>query len=336
MQKLASSSIVRHQLGNGLGKFTHVLLSSFRIAIRNVILVLVNPICCVHVLFECQQHVLKNDCGVQQSKDAAEWPLLCRDLHSDGTQPRETSFEDSNRVFRSHPNLRQQLVEPFMFCGNFFATLFLERRHHEWTVREGRVAQIELVLAETILRILMQIHVSTDSVVMGRSRMTRMATTNLSVAIANDHHGQSASVLSSFAVRSALRLRFKHKWKQGSVCDSNHIRKSSFLHHLLRKFLSFLLVWPIAASRTKLENRLHDSVATNIGGSLTNAEHLPLVFTVGSRTFSANALQEDHQLKDDRSLGSSFFLVADCREFFVVFNLSKDPVKGRSGHATFL
>jgi len=239
-------------------------------------------------------------------------------------------------VFRSHPNLRQQLVEPFMFFRDFFAALFLERRHHEWTVGEGRVAKIELVLAEIILRVLTQIHASIDSVVMGRSRITRMVITNLSVVITNDHHGQSVSVLSSFVVRSVLHLRFKHKWKQGSASDSNHVRKSSLLHNLLRKFLSFLFVWPSVVSRTKLQNRSHDSVPINVRGSLTNAECLPLVLTVGSRTFSADVFQGNHQVMDDRCLWSSCFLVADCREFFVIFYLSKDPIEGRFGHATFL
>jgi len=69
---------------------------------------------------------------------------------------------------------------------------------------------------------------------------------------------------------------------------------------------------------------------------LSNAEHLPLVLTVGSHTFSANVLQEDHQLMDDRSLGSSFSDVADCREFFEIFYLGKNPIESRSGHAIFL
>ena len=120
-----------------------------------------------------------------------------------------------------------------MFCGDFFASLFLERRHHEWTVREGGVAKIELVFADTILWILTQIHVAANSVVVRQPRTSRMTATNLSVAITNDHHGQSVSVLSSFAVMSVLSLRFKRKWKQGSVSDSNHVRKSSFLHHSL-------------------------------------------------------------------------------------------------------
>jgi len=78
--------------------------------------------------------VRRSNCSVQQSKDATKRSLVLRDLHSDGTQPWEASLQDSNCVFRSHPNLRQQLVEPFMFFGDFYASLFLEGRHHEWTV----------------------------------------------------------------------------------------------------------------------------------------------------------------------------------------------------------
>ena len=159
-----------------------------------------------------------------------------------------------------------------MFFRDFFATLNLVRRHHEWTVREGRVAKIELILAEIILWILIQIHVAVNSVV--------MVITDLSIVITNDHHGQSVSVFSSFVVGSALSLQFKGKWEQGSIRDSNHVWKPSLLHDLLQKFLSFLFVQLSVASGTKLQNRSHDSVPINVRSSLTNAQHLPLVLTV--------------------------------------------------------
>jgi len=188
----------------------------------------------------------------------------------------------------------------------------------------------------TVLTVLMQIHVLVNSVVMGRSRMTRMVITDLSVAITNGRDGQSASVFSSFVVGSVLGLRFKCQWKQGALSNSNHVRKTSFVLHLLRKSLSFLFVRPIAASWTKLQNRSHHSITMNIGRSLTNAKHLPLVSAVQSNTFSANVFQENHQLVNDWCLGWSFSDVAGCREFFVIFHLTENPIESRSGHATFL
>jgi len=237
IQKLASSSIVRHPFGDRLDKFAHFLFSAFCVTIKNVILVFVNPVSNIHVLLERQQHVVQNDGGIQQSKGAMKRSLVLRDLHSDGTQPRESSFQDSNCVFRAHSNLGQQLVEPVMLVGNFFAGLFLVGRNHERTVRKGTVSNVEFILVKAIFRMLKQVHVAVNSVVVGRTMTTRMAAMDLSVVITNDHDGQSASVFSSFVVRSVLGLGFKGKWEQGAVGDSNHVRKSSFLLHFPRKFL---------------------------------------------------------------------------------------------------
>jgi len=108
---------------------------------------------------------VQNDSGIQQSKDVAKPSLVLRDLHSDGTQPRETSLQDSDCAFRLHANLQQQLVEPVMIIGDFFATLFLVGRHYEQTVREGAVSKVEFVLAEIILGVLMDVHVAVNSFV---------------------------------------------------------------------------------------------------------------------------------------------------------------------------
>jgi len=101
-----------------------------------------------------------------------------------------------------------------MFVGNFFASLFLVGRHHEWTVRERTVADVKFVLAEIILWILIQVHVAINSVVMGRSRISGMITMELLVKITNDHDGQSVSVFSSFVVRSIFGFQFKRKWNK--------------------------------------------------------------------------------------------------------------------------
>jgi len=135
------------------------------------------------------------------------------------SQPRETSLQDSNCVFRA--NLGQKLVEPVLFLRNFFASLCLAGQNHERTIRKGAVSNAEFILTEAIFWMLKQIHVAVNSVVVGGSRMTRMTTTDLWVAITNDHDSQKCKHVfflcsqehPGFPVQRQLGTRFRQQFQ---------------------------------------------------------------------------------------------------------------------------
>jgi len=93
---------------------------------------------------EHNQHVVKDDRSIQQHQDASHGLRIIRHLHSDGPQPRETSFQNSNAMFLTDPQLGQFGVECFVVWSQQFTLCFPKRRHHERTVGKSTVTHVVL------------------------------------------------------------------------------------------------------------------------------------------------------------------------------------------------